>query len=85
VHVPGHTPGSIAVHLPEELMVFLGDAAANVNGAAVAGFFNVDREQAVSSFRRLAELDFTIACFGHGRPLRDDAAMRFRETSGELA
>ncbi|MGA2830378.1 MAG: MBL fold metallo-hydrolase [Streptosporangiaceae bacterium] len=75
VAVPGHTPGSVAVYLPRHRVLFTGDAAARcADGKVICGVFNVDRAQAAASLRRLAGLDATVACFGHGEPLTHDAA-----------
>jgi glyoxylase-like metal-dependent hydrolase (beta-lactamase superfamily II) len=74
VAVPGHTPGSVAVYLPRHRVLFTGDAVARrPNGEVICGVFNVDRAQAADSLRRLAGLDTTVACFGHGEPLTRDA------------
>ncbi|MFK0253809.1 MBL fold metallo-hydrolase [Streptomyces sp. NPDC090445] len=73
VHSPGHTPGSIGIHLPRHGVLFTGDCIAGV-GQVMLGVFNVDREQAQASFRRLAALAPTVACFGHGDPLAKDTA-----------
>ncbi|MEU0426019.1 MBL fold metallo-hydrolase [Streptomyces canus] len=71
VHVPGHTPGSVALHLPEHGVLFTGDAlaASPVHGNVMLGVFNVDRAQALHSFEKLAELGPDLACFGHGGPI----------------
>ncbi|WP_406174599.1 MBL fold metallo-hydrolase [Streptomyces canus] len=71
VHGPGHTPGSIALHLPEHGVLFTGDAvaASPFDGKVMLGVFNVDRAQAVDSFARLAACGANIACFGHGDPI----------------
>lgn len=71
VHVPGHTPGSIALHLPAHGVLFTGDAvaASPFDGKVMLGVFNVDRAQAVNSFATLAALGANIACFGHGGPI----------------
>lgn len=37
------------------------------------GVINIDRAQAVASFRRLAALEAATVCFGHGDPLTTDA------------
>ncbi|MCW2935731.1 MAG: beta-lactamase domain protein [Actinomycetia bacterium] len=72
--VPGHTPGSVALYLPRHQVLFTGDAAARcTDGTVTCGVFNVNRAQAVASLRRLAGLDSTVACFGHGEPLTNDA------------
>ncbi|MER5218549.1 MBL fold metallo-hydrolase [Streptomyces sp. NPDC002838] len=80
LHIPGHTHGSIAVHLPEHGVLFTGDAvaASPVDGAVMLGVFNLDRAQAVASFHRLAALKADLACFGHGDPVigRASAALR---------
>lgn len=83
VAVPGHTPGSSALYLPRHRVLFAGDAAARrPDGTVTCGVFNVNRAQAAASFRRLAALDFGVACFGHGEPITRDAATRFRPHPG---
>lgn len=79
VHVPGHTPGSIAVYVPRAKVLFTGDAVASIDGRPSVGFFNVDPEQAKQSVRRLAELEFEVGCFGHGMPLTKEASFAFRK------
>ncbi|RDH75084.1 MBL fold metallo-hydrolase [Mycolicibacterium moriokaense] len=75
--IPGHTEGSIAVHLPEHGVLIAGDTVANV-GELTLGVFNRDRGRTVASFRRLAALDVEIACFGHGEPIMGGAGDRLR-------
>jgi len=76
VGVPGHTPGSIAVHLPRERVLFTGDTIARTpDGRVVLGVFNVDRARARASATKQAELDVAVACFGHGEPLEDASAV----------
>lgn len=82
VHSPGHTPGSIGVHLPRHGVLFTGDCVAGV-GQVMLGVFNVDREQAIASFRRLAALGPSVACFGHGDPWVTDTAATLRAAAGE--
>ena len=85
VAVPGHTPGSIALYLPRHQVLFTGDAAARSPGGTVArGVFNVNRAQAAASLRRLAGLDATVACFGHGEPLTHDAAAELRAAAQRI-
>ncbi len=84
IEVPGHTPGSIAIHLPAERVLFAGDNVASVNGRPILGPFNVARKDAIASFRRLAELDVEIACFGHGDPILRDAGRALRDTAARL-
>lgn len=67
--VPGHTPGSIALHLPESGLLLTGDTIGEHEGAVVLGPFNTDRSQAWRSLQRLAALNIDVACFGHGQPV----------------
>ena len=85
VAVPGHTPGSVAFYLPRHRVVFTGDAVARRdNGTVICGVFNVDRAQAATSFRRLAGLSVTVACFGHGEPVTRDAAAALEAAARRL-
>jgi glyoxylase-like metal-dependent hydrolase (beta-lactamase superfamily II) len=83
VHVPGHTHGSIALHLPRHGVLFTGDAvaASPVDGSVMLGVFNLDRDQAVASFRRLASLASEVACFGHGDPVLGEASTALRKSA----
>jgi len=78
LHLPGHTPGSIALHFPLERLLICGDAIshrANRLGPPRKSF-TVDMNQAVSSLRRLAGLEFEVLCPGHGAPIVGGAAER---------
>ena len=81
--IPGHTEGSIAVHLPEHGVLFTGDTIANV-GSVMLGTFNQDRARTVASFQRLAGLDVETACFGHGEPIVDGAGDRIKGVAATL-
>jgi len=86
VHVPGHTRGSIAVYVPQRRALFVGDAAGRMpEGQLLVGVFNADPEQARASFRKLAQLDFDAAFFGHGAPMDKDASIAFRQLAEKLA
>lgn len=76
LHVPGHTPGGIALHLPKSGLLFPGDVIGTGpdGDRAVLGPFNVAREAAIASFRRLAALDdVDTVCVAHGGPIRTGA------------
>jgi glyoxylase-like metal-dependent hydrolase (beta-lactamase superfamily II) len=85
VAVPGHTPGSVAVHLPDHGVLFTGDTVARgQDGQVILGVFNVDRDAAIASLRRQADLDPVLACFGHGEPVTADAGMALRTALSRL-
>ncbi|MGW0498939.1 MBL fold metallo-hydrolase [Streptomyces sp. NPDC003007] len=83
VHVPGHTHGSIALHLPRHGVLFTGDtvAASPVDGTVMPGVFNLDRAQVLAACLRLAELEPDVACFGHGEPVTARAARALRSAA----
>jgi glyoxylase-like metal-dependent hydrolase (beta-lactamase superfamily II) len=73
LHVPGHTPGSIALHLPASRVLFCGDTIMIRDGRAMLGPFSLDRDQAIASFHRLAALDVQTLCVPHGDPVSPGA------------
>jgi glyoxylase-like metal-dependent hydrolase (beta-lactamase superfamily II) len=83
LEIPGHTEGSIAIHLPDHGVLFTGDTVADV-GSVMLGVFNQDRVRTVASFQRLAALDVETACFGHGEPIFSQAGDRMREVAATL-
>ncbi|MCL2734330.1 MAG: MBL fold metallo-hydrolase [Actinomycetia bacterium] len=83
LHIPGHTPGSIALHLPSSGVLFPGDTIATAEGRAILGPFSWDRQQAVASFRRLAALDVRAVCVPHGLPLTRNAGEVLRAATPE--
>ncbi|MFJ8569808.1 MBL fold metallo-hydrolase [Streptomyces sp. NPDC093514] len=84
VHAPGHTDGSIGIHLPRHGVLFTGDCMAAV-GPLMLGVFNVDRARAIAAFGRLASLAPSIACFGHGDPLTENTAQALAKAATEAA
>jgi glyoxylase-like metal-dependent hydrolase (beta-lactamase superfamily II) len=79
LHTPGHTAGHVSLWVPSKRLLFAGDAASNLFGRIRPpfGMFTEDMVRAKESMRRLAELDFETACFGHGGVLRGRDTLRF--------
>ena len=79
VGMPGHSPGSIAVHVPVADAVFVGDALTTRDvltgrsGLQPAPFTD-EPAQALDSLARLAGLDASWVLPGHGAPWRGDLA-----------
>ncbi|MFJ7987190.1 MBL fold metallo-hydrolase [Streptomyces sp. NPDC096351] len=84
VHVPGHTPGSLAVHLPRHGVLFAGDTVASVPDI-MFGVFHVDRAAAAASMRLLAKLEPSVLCCGHGAPVTSETAARLTAAAAEAA
>jgi glyoxylase-like metal-dependent hydrolase (beta-lactamase superfamily II) len=85
IHVPGHCAGQIALLWPEHGGVLIAaDAAANVFGLALSPLYE-DLDEGRRSLRKLAGLDFEVACFGHGKAILSGASARFRGMAASRA
>jgi glyoxylase-like metal-dependent hydrolase (beta-lactamase superfamily II) len=90
IHVPGHTPGSMALYQPERQMLFSGDALFNESETGKTGIqwtnaFTSDKEQARRSAHKLITRPVDLACFGHGEPILEQAGERIRAALGPFA
>jgi glyoxylase-like metal-dependent hydrolase (beta-lactamase superfamily II) len=71
--LPGHTPGSAAIHVPSLGALFVGDAmatvsvASGVSGPMIAPF-SADRATALASLARLDGVEAGWLLPGHGQP-----------------
>lgn len=80
IATPGHTAGHVSLLWEQRGVLFTGDAAANLTGVGPHPASD-DPDVARQSFRRLADLDFEGACFGHGRTIASGAAAKFRSAA----
>ncbi|MEV3964281.1 MBL fold metallo-hydrolase [Nocardia sp. NPDC050193] len=78
IAVPGHTAGSIALHLPRHRVLFTGDTVANFRGVTMPGVFNLDSTAVDAAARRLAGLDVDFVCVGHGDVLTGESLRAWR-------
>jgi hydroxyacylglutathione hydrolase len=76
--VPGHSVGHVAYWRESDRVLVLGDVLTNVNVmTGIRGLheprieFTKDPARNRESARRLAALEPSLTCFGHGPPLRD--------------
>jgi|RhiMetStandDraft_4_1073278.scaffolds.fasta_scaffold00040_6 glyoxylase-like metal-dependent hydrolase (beta-lactamase superfamily II) len=85
-HTPGHTAGHTSFLLDRAGgVLFAGDVATGGRRGGIhrsPRFVAEDRAAESASISRIADLQFELAAFGHGRPISHDAAMRFRELAG---
>ncbi len=63
LHTPGHTPGQIAVYIPEERVVFTGDT---VFSQCQTWLMTSDVDQWKGSLERIRALDVDVVVPGHG-------------------
>lgn len=75
ISTPGHTPGSICLYAAEHKLLFVGDALQRRRRKLrlPAKMVSTDLVAAIASTKKIAALDLEIICFGHGRPLFEDA------------
>jgi glyoxylase-like metal-dependent hydrolase (beta-lactamase superfamily II) len=79
VGMPGHSPGSVAVHVPLADAVFVGDALTTRHvltgrGGPQPAPFTDDPAEALSSLDRIAGLSASWVLPGHGAPWRTSPA-----------
>lgn len=74
--VPGHTPYQLAVHVPEERVLFTSD---NIN-LGVPIFFQAVPDRWLKSLDRLAELDVDYVVPGHGEVTDRTAFPKMKES-----
>jgi cyclase len=63
LHTPGHTPGQLAVHVPEERVVFTGDT---IFSGCQTWLMTSDVEQWLAALERIRGLDVDWIVPGHG-------------------
>jgi len=84
IHMPGHTPGSVGIHVPAVDAVFVGDSFTTRNvltgaeGPAIAPF-TLDPDTAKASWARLDGIDARWFLVGHGDPWDKGVASALRE------
>jgi glyoxylase-like metal-dependent hydrolase (beta-lactamase superfamily II) len=88
-HLPGHTRGNCALHLPDASVVFSGDALVTFDPyrrrrgpRLLLKGVNEDNDQARASLDQLAELNAQLLLPGHGEPWRDGVAAAVAEARG---
>lgn len=81
IHVPGHTPGSIALHDITRKILFTGDTLSYRDGhvKGPSKRYSMDIQQAFQSIQKYSTLDFNIMLAGHGDPLLTDASVKVKQ------
>jgi glyoxylase-like metal-dependent hydrolase (beta-lactamase superfamily II) len=82
VHTPGHSADHVSLLWKHDRgVLFAGDVAANIMGLGYSLGYE-DFDQGRGSLRKLADLDFEVAVFGHGKPILSSASARFAKKFG---
>jgi len=78
IHAPGHSPGEVIFFRDSDRVAICGDVVNNVDFLTgrvrvgePPGIFTPDPELNRSSIRKLAELEPSLVCPGHGPPFSD--------------
>jgi glyoxylase-like metal-dependent hydrolase (beta-lactamase superfamily II) len=81
LHLPGHTPGSIALYDPKRKVLFIGDTLGCKGGVVQSPPKSVtwDMGKVYQSVEKLRTLDFTVMLSGHGEPLTSDASIKVKQ------
>jgi hydroxyacylglutathione hydrolase len=87
----GHTPGQIGLWRESDRTVICADVMRSMNLATglpqlgeMPEIFTVDVEEARASIRKLAAMEPRTVCFGHGRPLKKNAAEKLTDFAASL-
>jgi len=79
VHVPGHCAGQLVFLWGRHGGVLVAaDTCSNMMGLGWSLGYE-DFEQGKKDLPKLSNLDFQVACFGHGKPILENASRKFRE------
>ena len=87
VHVPGHTPGQIALHQSERGILIVADAFRNSKEqfALPPTIATPRMDVAKDSIRKLAAIKgIQVICCGHGAPVTENAEARLQAFAAEL-
>jgi glyoxylase-like metal-dependent hydrolase (beta-lactamase superfamily II) len=83
IHAPGHSPGQVIFFRRDDKIAICGDVINHVDFATgrvrvgePPGVFTLDPDQNRRSIRRLAELEPSLICPGHGPPFSDLKGLR---------
>jgi glyoxylase-like metal-dependent hydrolase (beta-lactamase superfamily II) len=87
IHLPGHTPGTVAFLNKARGLLFTGDALVTGKSGKLAlsrRMFNYDQEGAAASLRKLMDVKPTAVFPGHGAVVVDNAADALQEVVKRL-
>ncbi|WP_312298170.1 MBL fold metallo-hydrolase [Chryseobacterium sp.] len=85
IETPGHSPGHISLFRERDGVLIIGDAATNMNLLTTAtglhlppNIFTSDQQRNIRSLQKLAKLNPSIICFGHG-PVMQNKEQKFEQ------
>jgi glyoxylase-like metal-dependent hydrolase (beta-lactamase superfamily II) len=85
IALPGHTLGQLGFWQPTQRLLFCGDTLMRMWGLSLpfAGA-TVDMDKARQSVQRVADMEPSIVCFGHGAPLRQNTVQQIKEFARKI-
>lgn len=83
IHAPGHAPSEVILFREDDRVAICGDVINTMNLITTMpgiheppGIFTPDPAENRRSIRKLAELEPSLICAGHGPPMRDLSSLR---------
>jgi glyoxylase-like metal-dependent hydrolase (beta-lactamase superfamily II) len=84
IPTPGHTSGCMSFYAPRDKILFVGDAIKKRRGLRLPlPTATTDTNQAIASIEKMTRLDVETICFGHGRPVKENANLRLKQLLAE--
>jgi glyoxylase-like metal-dependent hydrolase (beta-lactamase superfamily II) len=85
LHLPGHTPGNIALYSKKRKVLFCGDTLGNRDDKLSVPFqYKYHKEECDASFERLASMDIDALLPGHGPPILKGAKERLEAFAASI-
>jgi len=87
IATPGHTSGHLCFYLPEQKVLFTGDAMLNRGGiSGPVAQYTPDMTRALTSLReKIAPLDVETLCVAHGDVIATGVGPQLRQVIGVLS
>ncbi|WP_126653843.1 MBL fold metallo-hydrolase [Chryseobacterium aureum] len=91
IETPGHSPGHISLFREHDGVLIIGDVATNMNLITTAvglkcppNIFTTDQQRNIQSLQKLAQLNPSVICFGHG-PVLHNTNRKFEKFVAECS
>ncbi|MBN1644011.1 MAG: MBL fold metallo-hydrolase [Dehalococcoidales bacterium] len=86
VPTPGHTAGSISLYAPQKKLLFVADALNKKHDVLRLPLRTAtsNLDDTIASIEKMAKMDVEVICFGHGRPITENAKAKLMRLGEEF-